>query len=118
MDAHLIAKARAPVLTKDDGPVFHQGAATAAGLRFYGDEFVFDIRSGMFFRLSATASFILRALAEGGRAADLPGAMERQYGIDHASALRDIQLFLNELAALEPLERVVHDQANDQANAD
>ncbi|NNM56864.1 PqqD family protein [Acidocella sp.] len=118
MDAHLIAKASGPVVTADGGPDFHQGAPTAAGLRFYGDEFVFDIRSGMFFRLSATASFILRALAGGAAIADLPAAMERQYGIDHASALRDIQLFLNELAALEPLDRVAHDQANDHANAD
>ncbi|WP_298282966.1 PqqD family protein [Acidocella sp.] len=117
MDAHLTAKAAGPVVAANDKPVFHPVAPAAAGLRFYGDEFVFDVRSGMFFRLSATASFILRALAEGGDMASLPAAMERQYGIDHATAMRDIQLFLNELAALEPLDRVVHDQANDHANA-
>ena len=85
--------------------------AIISGLRFYGDEFVFDTVSGMFFRLSATASFILRSIVEGVQLADLPAAMERRYGIDRATAARDVQLFLNELSALEPLGRFVHDKA-------
>ncbi len=86
-------------------------ASTAAGLRFYGDEFVFDTVSGMFFRLSTTASFILRSLVGGTSIADIPALMEDRYGIDHPTATRDIQLFLNELAAIEPLDRFIHDTA-------
>lgn len=82
---------------------------TNSGLRFYGDDFVFDTVSGMFFRLSPTGSFILRTLVSGVKPDRLPAAMEARYGIDRATATRDIELFLNELSALEPLDRFAHD---------
>lgn len=82
---------------------------SSSGLRFYGDEFVFDTVSGMFFRLSPTASLVLRSVEAGTKLADLPTVLEKRYGVDRATATRDVELFLNELAALEPLDRFTHD---------
>jgi hypothetical protein len=82
----------------------------SSGLRFYGDEFVFDTISGMFFRLSPTASFVLRSLEAGAKLADVPAALAARYDVDGATATRDVELFLNELAALEPLDRFTHDK--------
>lgn len=79
-------------------------------LRFYGDAFVFDTRSGMFFRLNPSASLVLRSLDQGVRPEELPKLLEEYYHIDHATATRDIELLLNEFAGLEPLDRIVHDK--------
>lgn len=81
------------------------GGSKVSSLRFYGDEFVFDTVSGMFFRLTPSASFALRSLDGGTLPADLPTVLQAHYGIDRAAATRDAELFLNELAALEPLDR-------------
>lgn len=69
-------------------------------LRFYGDQFVFDTVSGLFFRLSPTAGFLLRVIDGGAEAADLPGLLQQTYGISEKNALRDAELFLNDLAGL------------------
>lgn len=82
---------------------------SSSGLCFYGDEFVFDTVSGMFFRLSPTASFVLRSLEAGTKLTDLPAALETRYRVDRATATRDVELFLNELAVLEPLDRFIRD---------
>lgn len=75
-------------------------------LRFYGEEFVFDTVSGMFYRMSPTACFMLRALDGGADPRDLPAMLQQQYALDHATASRDVALFLNDIAALEPLNRL------------
>ncbi len=85
-----------------------ESARGPSALRFYGDEFVFESVSGMFFRVSPTASFVLRRLDAGTKVGDLPAALQVRYGIDRATATRDVELFVNELAALEPLDHLVH----------
>lgn len=70
-------------------------------LRFYGDEFVFDTVSGMFYRVSPTTSFILHSLEAGAEADQLPALLRARYGIDQSAATRDVELFFNDLAALE-----------------
>lgn len=80
------------------------GKPRASTLRFYGNEFVFDTVSGMFFRLSSTGSFVLRALDDGMKAQAIITALQSRFGIDRATALRDLELFLNDIAALEPLD--------------
>jgi Coenzyme PQQ synthesis protein D (PqqD) len=59
--------------------------------RFYGEEFVLDTVSGNFYRVTPTAAFILRALSDGRDDTELAGIVERQFGIDHAKAIRDIE---------------------------
>ena len=72
-------------------------------LRFYGDEFVLDTVSGMFYRISPTASFILRSLDEGVEPEPLAAELQRRYRIDRSTAVRDIELLRNDLASIEPL---------------
>ena len=68
-------------------------------LRFYGDTFVFDAAWGMFYRISPTAAFVLHAIDGGASREDLPDLLARHYGIDRSRAMRDAELFLNELTA-------------------
>lgn len=75
-------------------------------LQFYGDEFVFDRVSGLFYRVSPTAGFLLRSLDSGAEPAELPKLLQSRYRLDSATANRDVALFLNDLATLEPLNRV------------
>jgi len=75
-------------------------------LQFYGDEFVFDSVSGMFYRINPSACFMLKSLAAGTSVADLPARLQARYELDSATASRDAQLFLNSLTALEPLGRL------------
>ena len=62
-------------------------AAKPLTLRFYGDEFIFDTVSGMFFRISSTASFILRSLQSGARPDGLADEIQKRYGISRSAAL-------------------------------
>jgi hypothetical protein len=81
------------------------GAATSLTLRFYGDEFIFDTVSGMFFRISPTASLILRSLQSGTRPDRLADEIQERYGISRSAALRDVELLRNDLAGIEALDR-------------
>lgn len=68
-------------------------------LRFYNDEFVFDVVSGSFYRVSPVAVQILRGIIEGEDIDSLVSMVEGRYGIDRMTALRDIELFYNSLFA-------------------
>ena len=68
-------------------------------LTFYGDTFVFESVWGMFYRISPTAAFVLRAMEGGASREDLPDLLARHYAIDRTRAIRDAELFLNELTA-------------------
>jgi PqqD family protein of HPr-rel-A system len=67
---------------------------------FYEDRFVFDPISGKFYRLNPTAAFVLRAIVEGARPEELPELLQSHFDIDHRSAVRDAELFVNNLAEL------------------
>jgi len=54
----------------------------------------------MFYRISPTAAFVLRAIEAGASRDDLPDLLARQYDIDQARAMRDVELFLNDLGVL------------------
>lgn len=85
-------------------PTSREGHAKKARLVFYGDSFVFDQVSGHFYRLNATAAFVLRRVQEGLDPETLPEEMERHFNINHETAVRDSELFLNELSMLGLLE--------------
>jgi len=78
----------------------HETLHRFASLRFYGGQFVFDTVSGMFYRLSPAAGFLLRAIDGGATTDMLPGLLQREYGISEKCAVRDAELFLNDLAGL------------------
>lgn len=72
-------------------------------LRFYGDEFVFNTLTGMCYRISSTASFLLRNIIAGYTEEQLIGLMKERYGLDETSAICDVELLINNLTDLELL---------------
>lgn len=75
-------------------------------LRFYGDEFVFDTVSGMFYVISRTAGFIFRALDAGTQPDKLADEVQQRYGITRSEAVRDIEHLLDNFSGIEPLGMV------------
>lgn len=75
-------------------------------LRFYGEEFVFNTASGMFYRISPTAGFLLQALDQGAEPHELAGMLQTRYDIGRNAALRDVELLLNDLTAMGIIEQL------------
>ena len=69
-------------------------------LRFYGDEFVFNTVSGTCYRITSTAGFLLRNLVAGAEDEQLVSLMQDRYDLDRISAMRDVELLLNNLTEL------------------
>lgn len=92
-------------LKRSDGlrPSLQKKETKKSQLRFYGDEFVFNTVSGLFYRISPTTAFLLRMLEDGVETADLPGLLQSRYKLSAASASHDVALFLNDLTALQLL---------------
>ncbi len=74
---------------------------TTSNLRFYNDEFVFDTVSGMFYLLTPTAGFLLRSLDSGLPLNSLVNQLQKQYNVDKDRAIRDVELFINDLVSLK-----------------
>lgn len=75
-------------------------STNAHNLKFYGEEFIFDTASGMFYRVNPTAGFILRALQTGVEADKLVEQVQARYNVTRAAAVRDIELLRNDLGSL------------------
>lgn len=71
-----------------------------AKLRFYGDEFVFNTASGMFYRITPSASFLLQNIINGAEDDQLVTLFQERYGIDRTTAIQDVELLLNNLTEL------------------
>jgi len=69
-------------------------------LRFYDGNFVLDARSGLFYRLTPSATFLLRAWSEGAETGAFAGLIHQQFGVDPATASRDVELMLNQFRGL------------------
>ena len=69
-------------------------------LRFYGDEFVFNTTSGMFYRITSSAGFLLHHLIKGVDDDQLVTLFQEHYDIDRATAIQDVELLLNNLTEL------------------
>jgi hypothetical protein len=65
-------------------------------LRFYRGGFVLDIASGMFYRLTPAADYLLRSYDAGMEVREFAQLIQERYGLDHASAVRDVELLLNQ----------------------
>ncbi|MDO9030862.1 MAG: PqqD family protein [Hydrogenophaga sp.] len=85
----------------EPGPTLSKGSRR---LQFFGEEFVLDTVSGLFYRLTPAAHLVLRAYAEGVQSQQFPGLLKQHYGIDPASAARDIELLLNQMVSLGLLD--------------
>ena len=73
-------------------------------LRFYGDEFIFNTISGMFYRVTPSAGFLLRHIVQGATEVELIELMQKEYGTDRTTAMRDVELLLNNLIELGVVE--------------
>lgn len=82
-----------------------KGGASLSGLRFYDGGFVLDVTTGLFFKVSQTAVFILRQIADGSSHDDLVVGMQNHYGVSRNVAIRDVELLTNELVILGILNR-------------
>lgn len=82
------------------------GSNKASALRFYGDRFVFDTESGRFYRVTPTASFMLRALQRGVGPDRLADLLESEYHIDRATAARDASRFVKDMQRIEPFNEL------------
>lgn len=81
------------------------GAPRQSGtLRFYDGSFVLNTASGMFYRLSPAADYLLRALEAGAKTGQFADLITSRYGVDHATAVRDSELLLNQFTALGLLD--------------
>ncbi len=76
-----------------------------SALRFYEGDFVLNTVSGLFYRLTPAASYLLRSLGEGVEIGQLASLIQTQYGVDQKTAVRDTELLLNQLAMLGLLDR-------------
>lgn len=82
------------------------GSAPASPFRFYGNQFMLDTVSGNFYRVTATAGFILRAFIEGKSNDEIVNVVQKRFGIDRARALRDFEMFTSELQSLGIVENL------------
>ena len=69
-------------------------------LHFYGDRFMLDVSSGMFYRLSPSASLVLHALEDHGDVEQATNLLQSRYGLSYPVARRDMENFISELASL------------------
>jgi hypothetical protein len=76
-----------------------------SALRFYEGEFVLNTVSGLFYRLTPAASYLLHSLDAGVKIEQLAALIQTRYGVDKKSAVRDVELLLNQLAALGLLDQ-------------
>ncbi|GGY32402.1 lasso peptide biosynthesis PqqD family chaperone [Streptomyces djakartensis] len=56
-----------------------------------------DEQSGRYWELNPTASLVVRTLLDGGEAGDAAAALVREFDIDQAQALRDVETLVGEL---------------------
>jgi hypothetical protein len=56
-----------------------------------------DERAGAYWELNPTATLVVRTLLDGGEEADAAAALVREFDIDQAQALRDVETLVGQL---------------------
>lgn len=67
-------------------------------LRYFGSEFVLNAETGMFYRVTPTAMVLLQAMAENADNESLVRTIQTHSGVDRITAVRDVELLINELS--------------------
>ena len=67
-------------------------------LRYFGSEYVLNAETGMFYRVTPTAMVLLQAMSEGLDNAQLVEAVQAHGAVDRQTAIRDVELLINELS--------------------
>lgn len=60
-----------------------------------------DERTGSYWELNPTATLVVRTLLDGGEEADAAAALVREFDIDRAQALRDVETLVGQLRGAE-----------------
>ncbi|MFF4399697.1 lasso peptide biosynthesis PqqD family chaperone [Streptomyces sp. NPDC001480] len=60
-----------------------------------------DERTGAYWELNPTATLVVRTLLDGGEAADAAAALVREFDIDLAQALTDVETLVRQLRGAE-----------------
>lgn len=85
-------------------------------LRFYEGEFVLNAVSGMFYRLTPAAGYLLRSLDAGVEIGQLAALIQTRYGVDQKIAVRDVELLLGQLTALGLLTCLRDNKQHEKSN--
>ena len=67
-------------------------------LRYFGSEHVLNAETGMFYRVTPTAMVLLQAMSEGLDNDALVEAVQAHGAVDRLTAVRDVELLINELS--------------------
>ncbi len=76
-------------------------AVHLSNLKIVNGCIVFDVCSGKFHRVSATAAFVISELKQQTPIAAIIAAYSRRYEISPAIAARDVELFLNDMSVMQ-----------------
>lgn len=89
-----------PNAKKSPGPARRRRAKRLVlpALRYYGSEFILNAETGLFYRVTPTAVVMLKALAQGADDEGLVRAIQEHASVDRRTAIRDVELLLNELS--------------------
>lgn len=74
------------------------GKNTLLALRFFGSDFVLNTETGMFYRVTPTAILLLQAIQQGADSAALAEIIQRHCAVSRMTAVRDVELLINELS--------------------
>lgn len=67
-------------------------------LKYYGSEFVLNSETGLFYRVTPVAILLLKAMVDGADNEALVDVVQRHCAISRSTAIRDVELLINELS--------------------
>lgn len=73
------------------------GRNAIPSMKYFGTEFVLNTATGAFYRVTPTAILLLKAMEGGADSKALVALIQGQCGVDRTTAVRDVELLLNEL---------------------
>lgn len=74
------------------------GGKALQTLRFFGSEFVLNTETGMFYRVTPMAILLLQAIQQGADSGALAELVQRHCAVSRMTAVRDVELLINELS--------------------
>ena len=73
------------------------GRSVIPPMKYFGTEFVLNTASGAFYRVTPTAILLLKSMEAGADSHALVALIQKECGVDRITAVRDVELLINEL---------------------
>lgn len=67
-------------------------------LKYFGAEYVLNAETGMFYRVTPSAMVLLQAMGDDVDNEALVDAIQKHCAVDRVTAVRDVELLINELS--------------------